>query len=60
MGNFGPDFYRRRLATSIEDWNMCKAYPRVFGPLRTKARIWSRLEKRRARQMTRVEILRSL
>jgi len=56
MSSTGPDFYRRRLATSIEDWNECKAYPRVFGPLRQKARLWSRIEKHRARAMDRVEI----
>jgi len=57
MGSFGPDFYRRRLATSIEDWNMHKAYPRTFRePLRTKARVWSRLEKHRADAVEHAEI----
>ncbi len=59
-GSNGPDLYRRSLAFAKDTWNEHKGHPMVFCSPRRKVRVFSRSDKRRARQEARIEILRAL
>lgn len=58
-GSNGPDLYRRSLARAKDTWNEHKGHPMVFSPPVRKERVFSRSDKRRARQEARTEITRS-